>query len=194
MRIPPGAGLLVAAIAYPAHAQVPASLELVRCSSASDAACLRARALVGGGQVTFGAGADGVAGLARTATRRAGTLTFPDGTRQVELLSWRPPLMAMPTFRGVADSASVSPALRDAILIGTGGSNRPVIALLMAVILTFAWLLVVYLGRRDAGPAAARERSTTTRTGAAGAAGDEGAPRTPEEITKQTARRTALGR
>jgi hypothetical protein len=181
---------MVAALVVGAGAERPVRLDLVRCTALSDAPCLRSSEAIGARRVVFDAGADGVAGLARTTMRRV-TATGAPGIE----MAWRPPLLAMPTFRGTADSASLSPALHEALLLGNGGGgNRELVALLIAVLLGFAWTLVFRLGAHDADAAPARDRPTATRTGIASASAEEAPPRGAEDVTQQTARRTALGR
>jgi hypothetical protein len=103
----------------------------------------------------------------------------------------------MPTFQAVAEPSGLSPALREALLLGVGaGSNRPFVALLMAVLVAGIWLLALRVGWRESLGAVpvVRERASTTRTLATGVKTEEGAPRKPEDITHQTARRTAMSR
>ena len=101
----------------------------------------------------------------------------------------------MPAFRGVADSSLLAPAVREALIIGTvSGSDRPVIALLLATLLGFIWFAVQRLGWDENEMVQKREHGATTRTAVAGAPDDEASPRSPEDVTRQTARRTALRR
>jgi hypothetical protein len=148
-------------------------------------------------ELTFGAGAIGIGTLARSAA--SGSIELDAGAERtaIAVLMWRPPLIAMPAFQAVAEPSTVSPALREALLLDVGGSgNRPMIALCVALLVTGIWLATQRLGWRDLSLAvpASRERSATTRTGVAPASTEEGAPRRPEDITHQTARRTALHR
>ena len=111
------------------------------------------------------------------------------------IMVWRPPLIALPAFRGIADTAALSPAMREASLSGNvGSSNRPVIAVLLTVVLAFAWMLVARLGWRDPEVTPARIHETATRAAGTAAALPEAAPRKPDEVTHVTARRTALRR
>ena len=156
-----------------------------------------AREFIGARELTFGVGALGTAALGRTAAIGSAALSVGATRAAVAALAWRPPLIAMPAFQAVAEPSALSPALREALLLGVGaGSNRPVVALLMAVLVAGIWVLALRVGWRQSTVAAptARERSTTTRTGAAGVTTEEGPPRQPEDITHQTARRTALRR
>lgn len=161
-----------------ARGQAPVRLELVRCAAASDAPCFQTVQSPGVKRQVVAVGADGIAGLGRIA-----------------LVAWRPPLIAMPAFRGVADSSLLAPAVREALIIGTvGDSDRPVIALLLATLLAFVWFAVRRLGWDEMELAPKREREATARTTIAGAADDEAPPRSPDDVTRQTARRTALRR
>jgi hypothetical protein len=156
-----------------------------------------AREFIGARDLTFGVGAIGTAALARTAAGGAASLGVDSTAIKVAMLSWRPPLIAMPSFQAVADPSALSPALREALLLGVGGgSNRPFVALLMAALVAGIWLLVLRVGWREsiAAVPVARERASTTRTMATGVKTEEGAPRKPEDITHQTARRTAMSR
>jgi hypothetical protein len=146
--------------------------------------------------LTVGVVGPGPAGLARTALAGIATLRVDDQTAIARPISWRPPLMALPTFRGVADSTALPSAVRDALLTGSNaGGNRPVIALLIALLLASVWVLVPRLGWAEpASVAVAREPSATTTIGAAPPPGEAIAPRKPEDITHQTARRTAMHR
>jgi hypothetical protein len=151
----------------------------------------------GGRELTFGVGALGTGNLGRTAGVGSTRLQVAGHAIRVAVLGWRPPLMALPVFRGVAQPTSLSPALRDALLPGAGGgSNRPFVALLVAVLVAVVWVLVLRLcwGAPMIDGARVRERLATTRTATLGVANDEAPPRKPEDITHQTARRTALGR
>ena len=185
---------LALSVAVPAVGQEPGRLELVRCAAASDIPCFQPRETPGAPLQVVGVGPDGIAGLGRGAVRRV-IVQGVGADTVVAVLSWRPPLIAMPAFRGVADSSRLAPAIRDALTIGTlGGSNRPVISLLLAILIGFVWLAVRRLGWDDPEPVKAREREMTTRTTIAGSPDDEAPPRRPEDVTRQTARRTALRR
>jgi hypothetical protein len=103
----------------------------------------------------------------------------------------------MPAFQAVAEASTLSPALRESLLLGVGGSgNRPMIALCVALLVAATWLVTQRLGWRDlrVPVLTARERSATTRTDMAPVSTEGGPPRKPEDITNQTARRTALHR
>jgi hypothetical protein len=156
-----------------------------------------AREFVSARELTFGVGAIGAAALGRTAVPGSVALHVDANRAAVAALAWRPPLIAMPAFQGVAEPAALSPALREALLLGVGGGgDRPFVALLIGVLVAGIWVLAPRLGWRDSFVAnpAVRERATTTRTAVTGVKSEEGPPRKPEDITHQTARRTALRR
>lgn len=156
-----------------------------------------AREFVSARELTFGVGAIGTAALGRAAMTGSATLRVGTNLAASAPLAWRPPLIAMPTFQAVAEPSALSPELREALLLGAGGgSNRPIVALLMAALVGGVWVLASRMGWRGllVVVPAARERATTTRTVAASAGTEEGPPRKPDDITNQTARRTALRR
>lgn len=186
------AALTIAILAASACTPAELHLDLVRCANGSDVPCLRTRETIAGQRITVAAGTDGIAGLGRTTARR-GLMRDHAGDAVIRAVAaWRPPLLAMPAFRGVADSAALSPALQEALILGGAvGSDRPAIALLVAVLLVVAWLLVIRLESRDREPEPARDRSNTARTGPPDASFEEGPPRKPDDVTHQTARGTA---
>ena len=161
-----------------ATGQAPARLELVRCTAAGDAPCFQTVGAQGAPVRIVAVGPAGIVGLGRVGTA-----------------TWRPPLLAMPVFRGVADSSLLAPALREALIIGnSGGSDRPVIALLLAMLVGFAWVAVQRLGWDKIEMSPKREHGAVTRTTIGGTPDDEAPPRSPDDVTRQTARRTALRR
>ena len=101
----------------------------------------------------------------------------------------------MPTFQGIADSGALSPALREVLIAGGSGTERPLIALVIAILALSVWLLVprlAWIDRDERGPAPREPAITRSDT----LVGElvETAPRKPEDITHQTARRTAMHR
>ena len=162
----------------------------------SQAAWLPSRELLGARDVTFGLGGTGTAGIARAAL--SGSAVLRAGERSVvKPIAWRPPLIAMPVFQGVADSTALTPAVRDALLAGAnGGGNRSLIGLVLALVVVSLWLLVPRIGwvEPPARPAVHREPATTTKSMPATLAPDPVPARKPEDITHQTARRTAMHR
>jgi hypothetical protein len=80
-------------------------------------------------------------------TTLQGTLTIVQQTRVRARINtlWRPPVLALPAFSGVADSASLPDAVRDAVVSGAElPSARVPIALLL---LLLAVLLVTFVPR-----------------------------------------------
>jgi len=189
-----GFAWLALSIVIPASGQSPGRLDLVRCAAASDAPCFQASGITGTTPRVIGVGVDGLTGLGRGAFRRA--VVLRRGADSVaSAMSWRPPLLAMPTFRGVADSALLAPILRDALIAGTlGGTDRPVITIILATLIGMLWLAVGRLGWHDDEPLTARSKDSTMRTAISGSPADEAPPRKPDDVTRQTARRTALRR
>lgn len=188
-----GVAMCVGLAARPASGQVQSRVDLVRCAPASDVPCLRTHDLAGR-QLMFIARADGSAGLARVARRSVETVHRSDSTAMLLVANWRPPLVALPAFRGVADSAALTPTMRDLLIVGAAASsNRPAIAALVSVVLGLMWMLVVRLGAHDGDPVAHAGRENAD-TGAETTDAASAEPRSPDDVTKQTARRTALGR
>ncbi len=146
---------------------------------------------------TFGTGMVGGAALGRSLLRGRVALHAGASTELATTLAWRPPLVALPVFTGVASPASLSPALRESMLLGApAGNDHALVALLMALVVGCSWALATRYTRVEpvtAAPAA-KEHATTSRTAAASMSESEGLPRRPEEVTHQTARRTALRR
>ncbi len=177
------------------NAQTVAPFDLVRCAARSDMPCLRSRELIAERRRVLDGSAIGVADLGRASAQHATRVGVGGDSAVSVVVAWRPPLIAMPAFRGTADSASIGPVIREALSLGNGaGSERPAISALILTLVAFAWLLVVRLGWRDVEQPTGRDRGTTTRTGAADPASEGAPPRGPEDVTKQTARRTALRR
>ncbi|MGH7592302.1 MAG: hypothetical protein ACRELE_00370 [Gemmatimonadales bacterium] len=146
-------------------------------------------------QLTFGLGAIGVTALGRSAWAGTAELHAGGGIAIARPLYWRPPLLAMPVFQGVADSGVLSPALKEALLVGGNGSDRSLIALLLALVIGSLWLLLPRLVWVDHEPQVSASRDFTTRPSETLSRGaPEGKPRQPEDITHQTARRTAMHR
>lgn len=138
---------------------------------------------------------EGTSVLARTAAR--GTATWRAGTvgAIAQPLQWRPPLFALPAFQGVADSSLLTPAMREALLPGgIAEGNTLLIVLLLAIAVFAAWTLAPkLLWARAIAPEElpAQNMETTVHRPTLGR---EAAPRRPDDITHQTARRTALHR
>ena len=164
--------------------------------------------LRGSRELIFAMPAGTEATLARTAWR--GIAAAWVGNRQItaRALSWRPPLFAMPAYRGVAAASALTATLRDALGAGGGGANvRWVMALFLALSGGAAWLLIprlVWLRTADAtGPVAdvadaappkqPEKASVEVLPDGSGLRRDveEAAPRQPADVTQQAARRAA---
>ncbi|MGH7524314.1 MAG: hypothetical protein ACREK8_08415 [Gemmatimonadales bacterium] len=154
-----------------------------------------ARELSRGRQLTFGLGATEAVALGRTAMTGHVELRQGSTVLAVRRISWRPPLLAMPVFQGVADSNALSPALKEILLVGGNSSMRSLVALLMGLLVISAWLLVPRLGWTEEEIQVKRSHpSSVTRSDTVTSAVVETAPRKPADITQQTARRTAMKR
>jgi hypothetical protein len=106
---------------------------------------------------------------------------------------WKPPLVSPAVFHGIVDSAAVPRDLLDAMnAAGSLPATRPIIGGLVFLLLA---VMVVFLPRVAWGDPAGLAPpprplvATTTVTEL-----PERSPRSPDDITLQTARRTALGR
>lgn len=149
--------------------------------------------------------------LARTAWR--GIAAAWVGNQQVtaRVLSWRPPLFALPAYRGVAAASALTPALREALATGSGGASvRWVMALFLALSGAAAWLLIPRLvwpraadataPVADAPEIAARKQPEQVEVAVppdgSGLRRDveEAAPRKPSDATLQSARRTGAAK
>lgn len=145
-------------------------------------------------QLTFGLGATEAA-LGRSTLTGTAELRVREGVAAARALYWRPPLLAMPVFQGVADTGALSPALREVLLVGGNGTDRSLIALLVALVVLSLWLLVPRLAWVDHdAPRATPRESVGTQSDTIAGGVPETAPRKPEDITHQTARRSAMRR
>jgi hypothetical protein len=156
-------------------------------------------------ELVFGLSSGSRLRLARA--RTAGALRFrataEGGETFTRLLGWRPPLVALPAFQGVADSASLPPEVRAVMDLGGSDTDR---RWMLAVFFALAGLLLAGTLPRllwsgpVAPPAAAAAPSSAGAEGAEGAAApvtasaaapadglrtdvQEVAPRKPDEIT-----------
>jgi hypothetical protein len=153
------------------------------------------RELSRGRQLTFGLVATEAVALGRTAMTGNVELRQANAVLVDRRVSWRPPLVAVPVFQGVADSNALSPALKEILLVGGSTSMRSLVALLMALLIVSAWLLLPRLGWTEEDIQVKRSHpSSVTRSDTVTGAVVEIAPRKPEDITQQTARRTAMKR
>ncbi|HEY8061573.1 MAG TPA: hypothetical protein VID74_02190 [Gemmatimonadales bacterium] len=146
-------------------------------------------------QLVFGLGATEAGFLGRSSLFGSAELGVGTGARVLHPLFWRPPLMAMPTFQGVADSGALSSDLKEVLLVGGNGTDRPLIAFLLALVVVSIWVLLPRLAWMDRDAQAVASPESMTRANDTVAPGaPETAPRKPEDITHQTARRTAMHR
>jgi Mg-chelatase subunit ChlD len=146
-------------------------------------------------QLVFGLGTTEPAFLGRSTLFGTAELGVGNGARAAHALFWRPPLVAMPTFQGVADSGALSSDLKEVLLVGGNGTDRSLIAFLLALVVVSIWWLVPRLVWVDHDTQAAVSHESTPRPNDTTVPGaPESAPRKPEDITHQTARRTAMHR
>ncbi|HEY4321209.1 MAG TPA: hypothetical protein VGM77_08540 [Gemmatimonadales bacterium] len=104
---------------------------------------------------------------------------------------WSPPLIAMPNFQGTVGRQEIRADIGEALGSGTvGGGNRPAVAVIAALVLLAMWVVVPRGWGGEPLNALPPDDSSTRGGTSAGPA----APRGPEDITRQTARRTALRR
>jgi hypothetical protein len=142
----------------------------------------------------FGISGGGVANLARATAVGSITIRLSRDTVARNAIDWRPPLIAMPAFQGVADSAMLSPAFREAMVVGMpGGGDRPMIAVLLLTVVGCGWVLLARLGWSEP-VIPPRERLPGSPPTFVAPPPPAAEPRRPEEITNQTARHTALRR
>jgi hypothetical protein len=112
---------------------------------------------------------------------------------------WRPPLLALPAFVGVADSASLPAPVRDAL--ATGADPAGIRALIAVLLLVSSVLMIMYVPRfawtnhheseEDLARQLAASRallSTQELETLRGKAPREATPRDPEEPTKEAKR------
>lgn len=145
-------------------------------------------------QLIFGLGTTEAA-LGRSTSFGSAELMVGNGAHAARALFWRPPFVAMPKFQGVADSGALSPELKEVLLVGGNGTDRSLIAFLLALVVVSLWLLVPRLVWIEGDTPIAASHAAHARPNDTVAPGvPETAPRKPEDITHQTARRTAMHR
>ena len=88
----------------------------------------------------FGAPVFPASSLARAALSGIVTLDAPSGAVVRVRAVWRPPLLSLPAFFGIADSASLPEAVREAL---SAGVEPPGVRSLLAVVLMLAAVLLV---------------------------------------------------
>ncbi|MGH7584131.1 MAG: hypothetical protein ACREL5_12980, partial [Gemmatimonadales bacterium] len=84
----------------------------------------------------------------------------------------------------------------EALLFGATPDTRLPVAVLLLFTVATLWVAVTWSirQRQQGSPGASSARAAATLTGLASGAPAEARPRRPEDITKQTARRTAMHR
>ncbi len=170
------------------------------------------RELRGARDLLFGMPTGGEVTLARTAWRGSAAVWVGNHAVLSRTLTWRPPLFALPAYRGVANAAELTPALSAALTAGPGTNVRLLFALFLGLVGAALWILVPRLlwiraaapiapeiasaprvaptpAAPEAAPAPAADSAGGLRTDVT-----EVAPRTAADVTNQTARRTAPAR
>ena len=155
-----------------------------------------ARELRGSRELTFGVGGGAAAALARAPW--IGTAAAWSGGKPVvtQLLSWRPPLFALPAYEGVAEAASLPAELRDVGTGGIAGGMRWLMALFFALSGGVLWLVVpryAWVRQPMAGVVSAEAPAPRAKPAAAAAADtsglrrdvEEAPPRRPGDITRE---------
>lgn len=168
------------------------------------------RELRAGRDLLFGMPAGSEATLARTAWSGDAVLRADNHAVITRELAWLPPRFAMPAFRGVADAAQLTPAMRAALTAGRSLDPRPLFALVLVLLGAACWILIPRVFWLD--PAEAVEAGTAVPAPKAkaivpeavvSAAPDDGTlrrdveevtPRKSTDVTRQTARRAAATR
>ena len=160
------------------------------------------RGLRPGRTLTFGLGVGSSAAMARAAWIGAAVLQIA-GRPAISLpLRWQPPLFALPGFADIASPGALPPRVRDlAASSSPGVSTRALVALVIALLIAGVWYFVPRLiwirGADLLGPGLPVFAATPSQRAAAAGRGGHGeelreaSPRSPEEITRQTARRSA---
>jgi von Willebrand factor type A domain-containing protein len=162
----------------------------------------------GARDLTFGAAGGDADALARAAWRGTAALFVADSAVVSRELSWRPPYFAMPAYEGVADSAALTPVLRETLsgAVRATGVHWMIAAAFALIGVLFGTLVprLAWIGDaspEDAAPPAAvpeRPKMVVARAAAVPApvpfAGGlrrdvtESAPRRGDDVTNQAAR------
>ncbi len=192
-------GIVVASQLRAQSPTVP--LRLVRCGPQLRAACLSARFVMNDGVQTavFGVPTLPLSSLARAPLQRI--LAVQRGSATVARLnvSWQPPLFGAPLAFGVADSLTMSVALREALATGVDPAGvRSVIALLLAIVSLLLFVgvpRVLWFEQRETEDDLARQLaaaravlSTQELEQWRGKPPQDGSPRHPEEPTRESGR------
>ena len=191
------------------------SAQLVRCTAGADVACLKIETLGRlnelSGTTTLNRQPMRVIGARSNDSTTTLYMLVPTGSvdrlgrvamRGVIHLSagngiqwqWKPPLVAQLGFTGVADSLAFPAGVRQAL--GTGSSYLTGRLMFAATLLLLVLATLVSLPKLTWGDPApvAMARRTSAPTATVDMAVLERRPRSPDDITLQTARRTALDR
>ncbi len=184
------------------HAQpTTVPLQLVRCGPQLRAACVSIRLLMADRAQTavFGVPTLPLSSLARAPLLR--TLAVQRGSATIARVnvSWHPPFFGAPIAYGVADSLTMSEALREALATGVDPAGvRSVIALLLAFVslmLIVGIPRVLWFEQRETEEDLARQLaaaravlSTQELEQWRGKAPQQGSPRHPEEPTRESGR------
>ena len=159
------------------------------------------RGLRPGRTLTFGLGVNSSAAMARAAWVGAAVLQVA-GRPAISLpIRWQPPLFALPGFADIDSPGALPPRVRDLAAASPGVSTRALVALVIALLIAGVWYFVPRLiwirGADLLGPGLPVFAATPSQRAAAAGRGGHGeelreaSPRTPDEITRQTARRSA---
>lgn len=205
---------LIVLAAPPATAQQPTRIRMLRCVSPGESICTELLLPADSGSVIPGRfGRTTLQGVSNPSRSPGAPRVFAIGVATLSQLArlpsagwvatreasdssdqrvvWSPPLIAMPTFQGSIDRTAIRGDMGEALGIGTvGGGNRPAIAAIAALIILAFWTVVPRWWGGELIASTLPDDSPARGGASAGPA----APRSPEDITKQTARRTALRR
>lgn len=176
-------------------------LQLVRCGPQSRAACVSVNFVVGDAIHTavFGVPTLPLSSLARAPLQRMLAVQQGSATVARVNVSWHPPLFGAPIAYGVADSLTMSAALREALATGVDPAGvRSVIALLLAFVSLLLFVGVprlLWFEQRETEEDLARQLaaaravlSTQELEQWRGKAPQPGNPRHPEEPTRESGR------
>lgn len=170
------------------------------------------RELRGARDLLFGMPAGSEVTLARTAWGGSAKVWIGNQPVLTRTLAWRPPVFAMPAYRGVANAAELTPTLSAALTVGRGTNVRLLFAVFLGLVGVALWLLVPrLLWIRSAVlpvppieptsptpriPVPPTEPASPLPESVGGLRTDvtEVAPRTSADVTRQTAHRTGATR
>jgi len=184
------------------HAQSPTvPLQLVRCGPQARAACLSVRFIINDSAQTavFSVPTLPLSSLARVPLQRVLAVQRGSATVARVTVAWHPPLFGAPLAYGVADSLTMSAALREALATGIDPAGvRSVVALLLAFVSLLLFVgvpRVLWFEQRETEEDLARQLaaaravlSTQELEQWRGKAPQPGNPRHPEEPTRESGR------